>query len=100
MTGRAPPVPFLGRADEAARLEETLGGLGDRPYAVVLAGDPGVGKSRLLAEFGERAHAHGAQVLSGACLDVGDTWPYHPLKLALRRQVDATLQRCPEPGAL
>lgn len=100
MPGRAPPVPFLGRVDEVARLEATLAGLGDRPYAVVLAGDPGVGKSRLLAEFGERAHAHGAQVLAGACLDVGDTWPYHPLKLALRRHVEAGLQRCPERGAL
>src|SRR3954454_18429961 len=96
MPGRAPPVPFLGRAAEVGQLETALTGLGERPYAVVLAGDPGVGKSRLLAEFGEHARAQGALILAGACLDVGDSWPYHPLKLALRRHVEARRQPCPE----
>lgn len=90
MRGRGAAVPLVGRSAELARLTSALADLDATPSALVLVGDPGVGKSRLLGEFGERARAGGALVLAGACLDVGDTWPYHPLKLALRRPAEDT----------
>jgi tetratricopeptide (TPR) repeat protein len=68
-----PPVlagatPFVGRGDELS----VLTGLWDRvvggePRAVVIGGEPGVGKSRLAGELAARAHATGAIVLYGRC---------------------------------
>lgn len=50
-------VPFVGRANELARLDalwnEVAGGAGGR--AVLLRGDPGIGKSRLVRQFTARA---------------------------------------------
>ena len=55
------PVPealtqFVGRAGELARLEERLAEVEQgRGQVVVISGDPGIGKSRLLSEFRRRA---------------------------------------------
>ena len=58
------------------------------PTAVLLAGDAGVGKSRLLAELGARAEAAGWAVLTGHCLDFGDSaLPYLPFSEVLERMV-------------
>jgi DNA-binding CsgD family transcriptional regulator len=51
----------------------------------VLAGEAGIGKTRLVQEFSERAFAQGARVLTGACVDVGDpALPYGAIVDALR----------------
>ncbi len=73
---------FVGRAGELAALEAALA----RPPAFLfVAGESGVGKSRLLSELGARAAADGARVLVGRCLELGDTvFPYAPLIDALR----------------
>ena len=73
---------FVGRAQELAALEAALA----RPPAFLfVAGESGVGKSRLLSELGARATAGGARVLVGRCLELGDTvFPYAPLIDALR----------------
>jgi class 3 adenylate cyclase/DNA-binding SARP family transcriptional activator len=79
-----PPDRLVGRGDELAVLttafEEVAEGL---PRIVVVTGDPGIGKSRLLDEFTPRAIAAGAQVLTGSCQeDLGV--PYLPIATALR----------------
>jgi DNA-binding CsgD family transcriptional regulator/tetratricopeptide (TPR) repeat protein len=52
--------------------------------AVLASGDAGVGKSRLFGELGREAERRGALVLSGRCLDVGETGlPYLPFVEAL-----------------
>ncbi|HVX43857.1 MAG TPA: AAA family ATPase, partial [Mycobacteriales bacterium] len=52
--------------------------------AVLISGDAGVGKTRLLQEIGEFATGRGAQVLTGRCLDVSDGGlPYLPFAEAL-----------------
>src|SRR5919197_1191032 len=77
---------FVGRADELASLEAAL----DRAAAGVpaftfVAGESGVGKSRLLSEFESRAADTGARVFVGHCLELGGTSiPYAPLVDALR----------------
>jgi tetratricopeptide (TPR) repeat protein len=51
--------------------------------AVLLAGEPGVGKTRTAAELAHRAHDDGARVLYGGC-DEGLGAPYQPFVEALR----------------
>jgi DNA-binding CsgD family transcriptional regulator/tetratricopeptide (TPR) repeat protein len=89
---------FVGRAEELARLEAALtAAAGGEPRALLLGGEAGVGKTRLLAEFASHARSGGAHVLLGACPQVGDgALPYAPVSQALRqlvREVDpATLE--------
>ncbi|WP_216094368.1 ATP-binding protein, partial [Jiangella alba] len=66
-------VPFTARGSESAQLRTALqrarGGAG---VAVLLSGDAGVGKSRLLTEFLAEAEAGGTHVLLGRCVSVGE----------------------------
>ncbi|MGY1812907.1 helix-turn-helix transcriptional regulator [Blastococcus sp. SYSU D00820] len=78
--------PLVGRDDELARLlaavERAAAGRG---CAVLLAGDAGVGKTRLLDELAGRAAARGLRVLTGHCVDLGDVGlPYLPFVDLLR----------------
>jgi DNA-binding CsgD family transcriptional regulator len=81
--------PFVGREPELARLAELLARAADRsPGAVVVAGEAGVGKTRLLREFAAAAKDSGARFLSGSCVALGSgELPYAPLIDALRRLV-------------
>jgi DNA-binding CsgD family transcriptional regulator/tetratricopeptide (TPR) repeat protein len=77
---------FVGRTAELARLEELIR-QADRgePGFVLIGGESGVGKSRLVDEFAARARAGGARVITGDCVDLGDAeLPYAPLVAALR----------------
>jgi DNA-binding SARP family transcriptional activator/tetratricopeptide (TPR) repeat protein len=59
---------MIGRVAELSELERWLAntGPGGRSESVLLlSGDPGIGKTRLLAEIATRAHAEGTMVLSG-----------------------------------
>ena len=71
---------LIGRSGELAELR-SLTGIGAVPVGgdVLVAGDAGVGKSRLLAELRRRALDEGWRVLLGHCLDFGDSaLPYLP----------------------
>ena len=85
----APPQALVGRADELARLETVLG-LGGGPRTadgVLLSGDAGVGKTRLLTELHAHARAEGWRVLVGHCVDLGDSaLPYLPFTEILGQQ--------------
>jgi AAA ATPase domain len=80
-------LKFIGRAEELGRLLAVLEQIEEGPPATVLmAGDVGIGKSRLLAEFCGQAEQREAQILVGGCLQVGDGGlPYVPVVIALRR---------------
>jgi DNA-binding CsgD family transcriptional regulator len=73
-------LPLVARIDELTQLQAALGRAREGTAgAVLLSGDAGVGKSRLLAEFSSLASADGALVLTGHCLGVGDAGlPYLP----------------------
>jgi len=78
--------PLVGRADELARLQAHVDRAVDgRPSAVLVAGDAGVGKTRLLDELARRATGRGVRVLTGHCVDLGDVGlPYLPFVDLLR----------------
>jgi class 3 adenylate cyclase/tetratricopeptide (TPR) repeat protein len=81
-------VPLVGREEERARLAGALGRLvGDRDgdgdgrpdpvHVLVLEGEAGVGKSRLVAELVDQAVAAGVPVLAGAGDAVERNTPWH-----------------------
>jgi tetratricopeptide (TPR) repeat protein len=55
--------------------------------AALVAGEPGIGKSRLAREFLAWAGAQGADVLRGRAFETGGALPYHPLVEALRERI-------------
>ncbi|MBN6037849.1 AAA family ATPase [Amycolatopsis sp. 195334CR] len=67
--------PLPGRAAELAVLDRLLAALaGGRPGALVLTGEPGIGKTRMLIELAERAGT--ARVLRGAATEFEREEPY------------------------
>src|SRR5438270_10722004 len=72
-----PSSRFIGRSTELDALDAALTALEEgRPRAVELVGPAGIGKSRLLAELGERASARGHTVLSGSGGELEQDLPY------------------------
>jgi DNA-binding CsgD family transcriptional regulator len=86
MVRRVSSAVLVGRDDELSRLRAALErAVSGSPATVVVAGEAGVGKTRLVLELTWEAEVAGAVVLVGGCLDVGgDTLPYAPLAEALR----------------
>ncbi len=82
MAGSCPVI--VGRAGEMAALREAFAVACRGGYrAVLIGGEAGAGKSRLLAEF--TAGTTGARVLAGGCLQLGtDGLPFAPFTAALR----------------
>lgn len=79
----ATPIPeFVGRMTEMERLEElTAEAVAGERRLVLLGGEPGIGKTTLMAKMAQAAHDSGAAVLYGRCLEVGA--PYQPFVEAL-----------------
>ncbi|WP_420710876.1 helix-turn-helix transcriptional regulator [Streptomyces sp. NRRL S-118] len=77
---------FVGRAGELTELTEALArAAAGEPQALVVGGEAGVGKTRLLEEFLDRARAEGAVVAVGGCVEIGaDGLPFAPFSAALR----------------
>jgi predicted ATPase len=90
MAGGFTSRAFIGRAEELRRLSATLDRAEqDQPQLVLLAGDAGMGKTRLLLEFAGRAQQRGSRVLVGGCVELGDIGlAYLPVVDALRGLVD------------
>ena len=89
MAPRATSPVLVGRADQLAVLEAALGpSRHGGPSVVLLGGEAGVGKSRLMSEFAARAGAAGARILTGGCVELGaDGLPFAPFTAVLRELV-------------
>lgn len=85
-SGRPPRLPMVGRDAELGALVGTLADAvaSARLEAASVFGDAGVGKSRLLHEFVERAEADGALVVRGRCLPYGDGITFWPVTEIVR----------------
>jgi ATP/maltotriose-dependent transcriptional regulator MalT len=70
-------VHLVGRADELGSIDEVLAELGrGRPGAIEVAGEPGIGKTRLLRELAARAEASGQLVLAGSASELERNLPF------------------------
>ena len=71
--------PFVGRDSELAEvvdgLDDAFAGSG---RLCLIAGEPGIGKSRLAEELSAHARARGARVLVGRCWEAGGAPAYWP----------------------
>ena len=68
---------FVGRAAELGSFDRFLAELDEgRPVATELVGEPGIGKTRLLAELAARADARGHLVLSGSASELEQDLPF------------------------
>jgi predicted ATPase len=77
---------FVGRAGEFGTLEQALAAArAGRGAAILVAGEAGIGKTRLAAELARRARDGGFETLLGRSIDlVGTELPYQPFAEALR----------------
>jgi DNA-binding SARP family transcriptional activator len=81
-------VSFVGREDECATLSEAwVQATEGRRRVVLIAGEPGIGKTRLAGRVARRAHGEGATVLHGQC-DEEVQAPYRPWVDALRQYLE------------
>jgi class 3 adenylate cyclase/tetratricopeptide (TPR) repeat protein len=83
------PPPFVGRERERALLRELFNRtVGERTgQLVTIVGDPGIGKTRLVADLAEHVRSTGQDVswLRGRCPPYGDAVTYAPLEQVVRR---------------
>ncbi|MER7724306.1 AAA family ATPase [Streptomyces sp. NPDC096323] len=78
---------FVGRAAELTALTDALARAdgGSEPQALLVGGEAGVGKTRLVEEFLAVAVRRAAVVAVGGCVEIGaDGLPYAPFSTALR----------------
>lgn len=77
---------FVGRADELGVLQDTLAGATrGEPQALLVGGEAGVGKTRLIEEFAAAAARADAAVALGGCVEIGaEGLPFAPFSSALR----------------
>ena len=86
MSRRGASPVLVGRAAEMAVLRAALETVRQgEPAAVLIGGEAGMGKTRLISEFTAAARGTGVRVLTGACLELGaDGLPYSPFTAMLR----------------
>jgi predicted ATPase len=81
---------FVGRTNELAWLHQLLARAGDgEPLVVLLGGEAGVGKTRLVEQLAATAREQGVRVLGGGCVPLGEEGlPFAPVIEALRGLAD------------
>lgn len=90
LSPRIPDGPLIGRAETLEQLAELRKVAKQGPVWVRIWGEPGVGKSRLLHQFGEERAAAADVVVSAAPHPSGTPVPYWPIRTLLAQllQVD------------
>ncbi len=83
--------PFIGRQEELTRgMNCYAAARQEQAHVVLVAGEPGIGKTRLLDEIAVRAAHDGAIVLRGGASEAEGMPPYLPFLEALGRYIEET----------
>ena len=83
-------TPFVGRTGELAALTADLdAAVGGHGGVVLVAGEPGIGKTRLAEELAARAIVRGAVVLWGRCWEGAGAPAFWPWVQVIRGYVQA-----------
>jgi class 3 adenylate cyclase len=79
-------TPFVGRGREVGLLDATWERveLERHPHLITVLGPPGVGKSRLAAEFTERIVSRGGRVIRGRCLPYRERSAYGAFAMQMK----------------
>jgi DNA-binding NarL/FixJ family response regulator len=87
VTAHASSDVLVGREADLAALRDALKRTRTaEPSTLLVGGEAGVGKTRLVEEFCRVATAEGARILTGQCLELGEEGlPFAPFAAALRR---------------
>ncbi len=93
-------VPFVGREREVALLWDAVDALmAQQGRAMMLVGEAGMGKSRLISEVMLQPEMSGRVLVGyGRCRQLGELVPYSPLREALGQLVELLLGIRGEPG--
>jgi DNA-binding winged helix-turn-helix (wHTH) protein/ABC-type hemin transport system ATPase subunit len=103
---------FVGRAREVALLQTSLAQVAQgQGHVIGIVGDPGMGKSRLLAEFRRSLAGQTVTYYTGQCLPDGQMTPYLPVQDVVRQHcglratdppeaVMASVRRCVQEAGL
>ncbi len=82
-------TPLVGRREELAQLKASYRRLDSSgTQVVVVAGEAGSGKSRLLYEFRRRLALEGTVFFEGRCSSISHAVPYHPFLSMFRQYFD------------
>ena len=77
-------LPLVGREHELAVLAGLVDGVGERGGVLMVSGEPGIGKSALLAMAGRRASDRGMRVLTATGVQSETHLPFAGLHQLLR----------------
>jgi len=84
-THSALAIPIAGRAREIAEIEASVDAIvAGECRVVLLSGEPGIGKSRMLHHAATYAESHGMLVLRGHCYDDAEMTPFAPFIEVMR----------------
>jgi hypothetical protein len=90
---RTPVRPFVGRAQELENLRDALEeGAAGRGSLVLVTGEPGIGKTRLMQEFAKEASLADWRVLMARCWEEGGAPAYWPW-IQIVRDLDGEFER-------
>ena len=100
VTPKSEGVPFVGRANELGLLVGLLARLtSGSGHVVLLEGEPGIGKSRLMRELAHYSAARGLCTLATRCYEIERAMPYQPVIDLVSKALDLaskeTLQKLP-----
>jgi predicted ATPase/DNA-binding SARP family transcriptional activator len=81
-------TPFIGRAEILRQLDRYLSlARQGRSKIILIGGEPGIGKSRLLQQIASQYRCH-ATILFSACNPGMQNLPYHPVAEAFRASIE------------
>jgi len=81
-------TPCVGRGNEISQFSKLLSqASAGQGQTVIVSGEPGIGKSRLIQEMTFLAHQQGFQAFNAQCFEVEQTLPYQSLINLVRQMI-------------